>query len=107
MQTQTKSLEETLLAYFEIKDRLNFLQADYGDMGNHLDLMYYFDKDRSNIQWVDDGGEEYSAEIYSVNVEKDITFVTVFSDFGGRYTMVLRTKNKLTKEQAEEKGIEV
>lgn len=103
MQTQTNSLEETLLKYFKIKDRLNFLQADYGDMDNHLDLMFYFDW--NNIQWVDDEGEECSAQIYSVNVEKDITFVTVFSDFGGRYTMVLRTKNKLSKEQAEEMGI--
>ena len=106
MQIQTKSIEELLVEYFKIQKQIRSTINSYDAIDDHLDLKYYLDSNNSCIQWLNGDGE-YSQDIIRIDEYGDILFVKVYADFGGNYHMVVRAKNKLTKEQAEEMGIEV
>lgn len=107
MQTQTKSLEELLVEYFKIQKQIRSTLNSYDAIDDHLDLKYYIDNDNSSIHWTNEDGLEYSQDIIRIDDLGDILFVKVCYDFGGNYHIALQTKNKLTKEQAEEMGIEI
>ena len=109
MQTQTKSLEELLVEYFKIQEQIYALAHPLGELDDRLDLKYYITRDNFSIRWIDEETGEYSAEVHSVIVHGDITYVNVYSDCSSItvFTMVLRTKNRLSEDHTKEYDYEL